>query len=362
MTLKNVIEGKFVADDDNATGRIDDSSDEDVGATFDRIRQSLVQNNINNSTETIDKSSKLLLTENINNNRENIESNKKSNFNKRQFLSENSDTDDETILHNNPAVVDGSDEDSSTKKKNRVSIKKKKTLLEDSDEDDIVNNVNINTQLDKSSTENHNLENDDQFKVSMKKKRIFDDSDEDSDKEKNDISMKKKKTSLDDSDEDDILINTNSNSQLDKSATENCDLKENIVSMKKKRAILEDSDEEDEVAIVINSKVPLDDQKESDIDRGSMKIKILESNNILKISVGENFQLNDGNEDNDVSVKEKKTILADSDKEMTSNFYTDLNESKLEKNKRSLENTDSDEEIGVLVKKKNKYLVNVDSD
>ncbi|XP_025415567.1 protein timeless homolog isoform X4 [Sipha flava] len=262
--IKNVIEGNFVVDnDDNMHDKCDDSSDEDVEETFNRIRKSLVQNKVIDDRETTNES--LINSSNVlkESNSTHGNNSKKNSLNKRRLSSYNSDK-------------DGSDTEKIT-----VPMKTKKTFLKDSDEDD--------SDIEK-------------MFVPIKKKKILKISDEeDSDHEKITVPKNNKETFLKDNDE------------------ENNDIEKMFVPMKKKTILLEDSDEEN-----------------SDTEKITIKKQICE---LL--------------EDRDEEIDD-----IDLESQLDENITKEID---CDKRKPSLENTDSEEEIGAL-KKKPKYLISGDSD
>ncbi|XP_050066512.1 protein timeless homolog isoform X2 [Aphis gossypii] len=144
-SIKNVIEGNFVTDETNTTYKVDDSSDEDVGTTFDRIRKSLAQNSVNDDQEIIN--TKL---NNPHYSKEKIGFNKSIGHNINTFLLENSDVEDnvtpiKVLLDTSGNNISGhsfsikqllEDSDEDDLEKSIVSMKKRKAVLEDSDEED----------------------------------------------------------------------------------------------------------------------------------------------------------------------------------------------------------------------------------
>lgn len=201
MAIKNVIEGNFVVDDyNNTTERIDDSSDEDVEDTFNKIRKSLVQNYSNSDKETNKslKSNFLDIPENLNN-KEDINTKK---FNKRKFSLENNDSNDS---------------------ENEETPIKKKVPLDDSSEDDSYNGINalqINTE---------NI--------------LEDNKEEESDIDDNIVSIKKKKLVLEDSEDEDI-DDINNTSTLNKIDSE--EINSNI-----RKPSLENSDSEEDIGVLV---------------------------------------------------------------------------------------------------------------
>lgn len=234
-----------------------------------------------------------------NSNSENIGFNKKISFNKRKYLLEDSDVEDDPVPVKKLVVSVDSDKDNISTRKN-VLQKKKKKRLEDSDEEN-ASDINMRSQLDKSGVENGDSEKNIASMINnttVKENRILDDSDEDDDKfaEKKIFSIKKKKTILEDSDvEDDPMPPTKNKKVLDNSDEENC--LTNNISPIKKNTILQYSTDED-------------------------------VSNINMI-----FQSNEGEIKDNNSIKEQS----------------------------SLENSDTDEEVITFVKK-NKYFINDDSD
>lgn len=201
MAIKNVIDGNFVVDDyNNTTDRVDESSDEDVEDTFNKIRKSLVQNYTNNGEETNNslKYNSLDIQENSDN-KEDIKTKK---LNKRKFFL--------------------GDNDSNDSKDEETPIKKK-IPLDDSGEDDSYNDTN-NIHVD---TENI----------------LEDNKEEDSDIDDNIVSIKKKKMVLEDSEDEDV-DNINETSILNKSGS----VEINSVIRK---SPLENSDSEEDIGVIV---------------------------------------------------------------------------------------------------------------
>lgn len=205
-TITNVIEGNFVADDlTNTNSRVDDSSDEDVGATFERIRKSLAQNSVNDDRKTVNtslktNSSKIIEKSDVPDfSKDKIEFNKKIGHNRKTFLLEDSDIEDDVT----PIKVPSDDSDSGVHEHN-FSMKK---LLEDSDDDDLENSI---------------------------------------------ISKKKKKTVFEDSDEEDreTILSQNISEQVNSDK----DNKQNVVSIKTIVGVDINADNSDEETNVLSSK------------------------------------------------------------------------------------------------------------
>lgn len=144
--------------------------------------------------------------------------------------------------------------------------------------------------------------------------------------------------------------------------------------------LLEDSDEEEITSI--KKKIPMDDSDEvdNDLEENIVPIKTmktLENNHNIETvtTVKEKSPLNDSDEgdsvtkQNIISIKKKKTILEDSDDENVEDIsiiqslinMSSAEKNKCDKRKSLLENSDSEEDIGTLVKK-TKYTINDDSD
>ncbi|XP_050054655.1 protein timeless homolog isoform X3 [Aphis gossypii] len=123
--IKNVIEGNFVTDETNTTYKVDDSSDEDVGTTFDRIRKSLAQNSVNDDQEIIN--TKL-------NNSHYKNSDVEDNVTPIKVLLDTSGNNISGHSFSIKQLLEDSDEDDL--EKSIVSMKKRKAVLEDSDEED----------------------------------------------------------------------------------------------------------------------------------------------------------------------------------------------------------------------------------
>lgn len=271
-TIKSVIEGNFVADDlTNTTGRVDDSSDEDVGATFDRIRKSLAQNSENdnrktvNSSFNINSSKKIEKSDNPDNSKEKIELNKKNGRKINTFLLEDSDVEDDVT----PKKVPSDDSDSGVSEHN-FSMKK---LLEDSDDDD---------------------------------------------------------------------------------------LEKSIVSKKKKKTVFEDSDEEDREVICKENKIPNQNTSEEVDSDNDSEQKIVSTKTIVE----EDIDADNSDVVKNVVSKEAVTSSKDGTDFTTRFLLDDSDEEGFEKNhkrKPLSTNSDSEEEIGGLVKK-TKYFINDDSD
>jgi len=168
-----VIEGNFVTDKTNTTYKVDDSSDEDVGTTFDRIRKSLAQNSVNDDREIIN--TKL---NNPHYSKEKIGFNKSIGHNINTFLLENSDVEDnvtpiKVLLDTSGNNISGhsysikkllEDSDEDDLEKSIVSMKKRKAVLEDSDEEDKeaipnqkISNHIIFEQVDSNKGNNQNV-------------------------------------------------------------------------------------------------------------------------------------------------------------------------------------------------------------
>lgn len=195
-----MIEGNFVADDlTNTNNRVDDSSDEDVGATFERIRKSLAQNSVNDDQKTVNtslktNSSKIKEKSNVPDfSKDKIEFNKKNGRNRKTFLLEDSDVEDDVTSIKVP-----SDDGDSGVSEHNFSMKK---LLEDSDDDDLENSI---------------------------------------------VSQKKKKTVFEDSDEEDRKANQNISEQVNS--------EQNVVSTKTIVEVDIDADSSDEEKTVFSTK------------------------------------------------------------------------------------------------------------
>lgn len=251
-------------------------------------------------------------------NKENIGFNKKKALNKRKFLLEDSDDEENTSI-NKEIPLDDSDGVDNDLEENIILLKKKKTL-----------------------ENNHNIEKD----TTVKGKSPLDDSDEgDSDIEQNIISMKKNKTILEDSDDENVDDVSIIQSLMNVSSTG-----KNI----KRKSLLENSDSEEEIGTFKNKNKYLKKQ-----------VTVMKEKSLLNNS--------DDNEDcnletNIISMKRKKIMLEDSDDENVGdisivNSQLDASDAeKIESDKRKpLENSDSEEDIGALVKK-TKYTINDDSE
>lgn len=248
-----MIEGNFVADDStNETGRVDDSSDEDVGTTFERIRKSLAQNSVNDQ-KTVNTSlktnpSKIKEKSNIPDfNKDKVEFNKKIGRNKKTFLLEDSDVEDDVT----PIKVLSNDSDSGVSEHNFsmkkllgdsddddelensiVPKKKKKTVFEDSDEEDreAILNQNTSKQVNGDKDSEQNV-------VSIKTLVEVDINVDNSDAEKNALSTKKNgNTSLSEK-----VTDFTTRSQLDGSDEESFDKNH------KRKPSLANSDSEEEI-------------------------------------------------------------------------------------------------------------------
>jgi len=208
-----VIEGNFVADDlTSTTGRVDDSSDEDVGATFDRIRKSLAQNSVNDERKIVNSSFNTNSSKNIEKSddadysKEKIEFNKKNNRKRNTYLLEDSDVEDDVTPKKLPSDDSDSgvsehfsmkklleDSDDDDLEKSIVSKKKKKTVFEDSDEEDGEAILKENKIPNQNTSKQVNSDNDgEQNIVSMKTIVEEDIGADDSDTKKNVVSTKKK--------------------------------------------------------------------------------------------------------------------------------------------------------------------------
>ncbi|XP_015364645.1 PREDICTED: protein timeless homolog [Diuraphis noxia] len=259
-TIKNVIEGNFVADDlINTTERVDDSSDEDVGTTFDRIRKSLAQNNVNDDQKTLNSSLKanssnvMEKSDNPDNSEEKIKFNKKNGRKRNTFLIEDSDVEDDVTPIKIPSddydngvrnqnfssnkLLEDSDEDDL--EKSIVTKKKKKTVFEDSDEDERegIRNQNISEQV-----------NDDNREPNLVSTIVEVNNDtNDSDKEKNIVSANKKAENTTD---------FTKRFQLDSSDEEDFD--KNL----KRKPLLTNSDSEEEIGLVKKTKYFINDDSD----------------------------------------------------------------------------------------------------
>jgi len=243
-----------VADDfTNTNGRVDDSSDEDVGATFERIRKSLAQNSVNDDRKTVNTSSKTNSSKIIEKSdvpdfsKDKIEFNKKIGRNRKTFLLDDSDVEDDVT----PIKVPSDDCDSGVTKHNFsmkklledsddddlensiVSKKKKKTVFEDSDEEDkeAILDQNISEQVNSDKYSEQNV-------VSMKTIVGVDNNADNSDEEKNVLSTKKKAKTTTLLEE---VADFTMRSQLDDSDEESFDKKH------KRKPSLTNSDSEEEI-------------------------------------------------------------------------------------------------------------------
>jgi len=234
-----------VVDDNTTNGRMDDSSDEDVKDTFDRIRKSFVRNYANRDTETADKSLKSSSSSVLEEpDKENIGFNRKKGLNKRKFLLEDDNEQDILIpVKKKMPLDDSSDEvDSDTEK--IVSMKKKK-ILEDHDKEDKVIPIKKKSLLNDSSDE------DDSF-IFMKE---------------NIVSMNKKKILLEDSDDENEPIDVQSELvSRDNSDERNYMEQNNIVSFNKRKVLTDDTDEDHHTLTAVQKKPPLEDSDERDSD------------------------------------------------------------------------------------------------
>lgn len=162
MAIKNVIEGNFIVDDYNNTpDKVDDSSDEDVKDTFNKIRKSLVQNYTNSDIPV--KS-------------EDKEDTRLKILNKRKFSledSENNDSENEVtpvkkkvplddsyneaniVQMKTKEILKNNEEEESDTDDNIISKKKKTIVLEDSEEED-VNDIDKTSDLNKNGLEEIN--------------------------------------------------------------------------------------------------------------------------------------------------------------------------------------------------------------
>uniref|UniRef100_A0A2S2NUZ1 Protein timeless n=1 Tax=Schizaphis graminum TaxID=13262 RepID=A0A2S2NUZ1_SCHGA len=222
IAITNVIEGNFVTDETNTTSKVDDSSDEDVGTTFDRIRKSLAQNSVNDDRETTN--TKL---DNPNNSKEKVGFKKKIGHNRNTFLLEDSDVEDDVT----PIKVlsDKSDNDINS---HNISMKK---LLEDSDEDDLEKSI-VSMKKKKAVFEDSGEE--DEEVISNQKEIphhiILEQVDSDTDGEKNASTEKKVETSLEN------VTDFSIRSQLDGSD-------EGFNKKNKRKSLLTNSDSEEEI-------------------------------------------------------------------------------------------------------------------
>jgi len=207
--------------------RMDDSSDEDVKDTFDRIRKSFVRNYANCDTETADKSLKSSSSSVLEEpDKENIGFSRKKGLNKRKFLLEDDDSEQDIL----------------------IPVKKKMPLDDSSDE----------------------VDSDTEKIVSMKKKSLLNDSSDEEDSfifmKENIVSMNKKKILLDDSDEENMPIDIQSELVSKNNSDErNIDMKKNnIVSSNKMKVLTEDIDEDHHVLTAVQKKLSLEDSDQID--------------------------------------------------------------------------------------------------
>lgn len=243
VTIKNIIEGKFVADNDVTTNsRMDESSDEDVETTFDRIRKSFVRSNTNGDTEETAnkylKSSSLVLEEL---DKENIGFRRNNCLNKRKFMLEEDDDDDE--------------------QNKEIPVKKKLPLNDSSDDGDSDTDENFSTKKKEILKDKI---------VPIKRKSSLDDISDDEDNfvftKKNSVSVNEKKVSLDSNDKETVSTDVRKESQSEDSndgmsiVTE----KNRLFSSNKRRVLLDDTDEEE--FITVQKKQPLEDSDNEDYD------------------------------------------------------------------------------------------------
>lgn len=402
--ITSIIEGTFVVNDNtNATSRVDDSSDEDVCDTLDKIRKSLVQNFKNDlektNSSTVAKDS---------DNKKNVGFNEKADRNKRKFLSDHSDVEEECTSVKKKITLDDADEDDSIKK-NTLSKKSKRMLLEDSDEevapiskkvmlvdsDDDDNSMEINTvSMEKKRTLGDSNEEDDPCPIRKKKQLIYSDeevSDEKKNKsvkiirklesseddfspikkrvssvnndgnglEKNKVSKKNKRTWLEDSSDDEIEVDLSKKkvSPVNSIKDEN-EINSSSTSYTK---TLDHSDDDDS-SIPVQKIIPLSDTKNKNRTENSINLKekekyILEDSALLvkKVSSSSINQSESDTEECNVSINERKQF-EDSDEE--DNAIPIVKKVLLSS---STNNEDSEEGI-ILIKKKTKILEDSDEE
>lgn len=181
-----------------------------------------------------------------NSNNTNIESNKKSSYNKRKFLLEDSDEDD-TVPIKKKLVSDDSDEENYVKQ--NVFKNKNNKILEDSDEEE-TSYTNKKFQIDENNAHNCDLENNLNLiknKTTVEENDILNVSVESdgSFKGENIFPIKKKLTLLEDSDNENDNINMNdSKLQSNENGT-----KTNINN--KEKLLLENSDTDEEIGTFV---------------------------------------------------------------------------------------------------------------
>jgi len=415
-----VIEGNFVADDlTNTTERVDDSSDEDVGTTFDRIRKSLAQNSVNDEQKTVNSSLKtstsniIEKSDNFDNNKEKIKFLKKNGCKRNTFLLDDSDVEDDVT----PIKVPSDDCDNGVSEQN-LSLKK---LLEDSDEDDleksIVTNKKKNDIRQRSTTIKHVIESnfvDDDLTNTTE--RVDDSSDEDmgttfdrirkslaqnsvNDEQKTVNSSLKTSTSniieksdnfdnskekikfnkkngrkrntflLEDSDvEDDFTPKKVPSDDCDNGVSEQNlslkkmledsdedDLEKSIVTNKTKKTVFEDSDEEEEREGIHNQNIS------EQLNNDNREKNVVSMKTTIEVDIDANDR---DTEKNVVSTKKKVETSAENVADFAKRFQLDSSdEEDFDKNlkrKPLSTNSDSEEEIGFV--KKTKYFINDDSD
>jgi len=268
-----VIEGNFVADDlINTTDRVDDSSDEDVGTTFDRIRKSLAQNSVNDDQKTVNSSLKINSSniieksDNSDYSKEKIKFNKNNGRKRNTFLLEDSDVEDDVTPIKIPSddcdngvsehnfsmkkFLEDSDEDDL--EKSIITKKKKKTVFEDSDEEDRESICNQNKVPNQNISEQINNDNREQNLGSMKTIVEVDNDADNSDMEKNVVSTKNKaETSAE------IVTDFTTRFPLDSNNEEDFDK-----NHKRKPSFINNSDSEEEIGFVKKTKYFLNDDSD----------------------------------------------------------------------------------------------------
>lgn len=324
---------------------MDESSDEDVEATFEKIRNSLLQNKFTDSTETTNRP-----TEKNSSKISNKEKNRivyKTKLEKSKSVSEDSDMEEDTTRSINRVPLNESDKETSLNKSYQEanSIKKvvgshKRRILDSSDSEAEISQISMESQLKNSDTEEIG---------STKNKVILKNSDSEGE-----IDTTKSKITLEDSDSEEESDNIIIKSRL----------KNNIVHNVKRKPVLDSSDSEEDISYVA-MKSQLENSDTEEISSTKNKVTLRdsdseeESNDIIKSGLKNNIAGN---------VRQKPALdSSDSEEEIIHNpmesQLEDIVMKEVDSNKRKIGiigNSDSEEEISSLVKK-NKYI-NDDSD